>query len=89
MIRPDLGGMRRTFPFPQMLRALIDLIPILFLFGLIVGSIYAGWATPTEAAAVGVAGPSLVIALVFGGVSWVDAAPEPHGYGQNHIHDHA
>ncbi|AEI92923.1 TRAP transporter large permease [Roseobacter litoralis] len=69
MIRPDLGGLRRTFPFPQMLRALIDLVPILLLFGMIVGSIYAGWATPTEAAAVGVAG-AFVIALAFGGVSW-------------------
>ncbi|MEO9819622.1 MAG: TRAP transporter large permease subunit, partial [Paracoccaceae bacterium] len=69
LIRPDLGGTRRTFPFVQMLRALIDLVPILILFGMIVGSIYAGWATPTEAAAVGVAG-SFVIALVFGGVSW-------------------
>ncbi len=69
MIRPDLGGLRRTFPFPQMLRALIDLVPILLLFGLIVGSIYRGWATPTEAAAVGVAG-AFIIALAFGGVSW-------------------
>ena len=69
VIRPDLGGLRRTFPFPQMLRALIDLVPILLLFGMIVGSIYAGWATPTEAAAVGVAG-AFVIALAFGGVSW-------------------
>jgi TRAP-type C4-dicarboxylate transport system permease large subunit len=69
VIRPDLGGLRRTFPFPQMLRALIDLVPILLLFGLIVGSIYAGWATPTEAAAVGVAG-AFLIALAFGGVSW-------------------
>lgn len=69
VLRPDLGGTRRLFPFPQMLRALIDLIPILILFGLIVGSIYRGWATPTEAAAVGVAG-ALLIALAFGGVSW-------------------
>ncbi len=69
LVRPDLGGVRRTFPLAKMLRALIDLIPILILFGLIVGSIYRGWATPTEAAAVGVAG-ALVIALVFGGVSW-------------------
>ena len=69
MLRPDLGGNRRTFPFAQMLRALVDLVPILILFGLIVGSIYRGWATPTEAAAVGVAG-ALLIALAFGGVSW-------------------
>lgn len=68
LMRPSLGGTRRTFPFPLMLRALIDLVPILILFGLIVGSIYRGWATPTEAAAVGVAG-ALLIALFFGGVS--------------------
>jgi C4-dicarboxylate transporter, DctM subunit len=67
-IRPDLGGTQRTFPFPQMLRALVDLVPILILFGLIVGSIYRGWATPTEAAAVGVAG-AFLIAFAFGGVS--------------------
>jgi C4-dicarboxylate transporter DctM subunit len=69
VIRPDLGGNRRVFPFFQMARALIDLVPIMILFGLIVGSIYAGWATPTEAAAVGVAG-ALIIAMGFGGVSW-------------------
>jgi tripartite ATP-independent transporter DctM subunit len=68
LARPELGGVRRTFPFPQMLRALIDLVPILVLFGLIVGSIYRGWATPTEAAAVGVAG-AFVIAAFFGGVN--------------------
>jgi C4-dicarboxylate transporter DctM subunit len=69
LIRPDLGGNRRTFPFPKMLRALVDLLPILILFGLIVGSIYRGWATPTEAAAVGVAG-AFVIAAAFGGVNF-------------------
>lgn len=68
-IRPDLGGPRRVFSASQMARALIDLVPILILFGLIVGSIYRGWATPTEAAAVGVAG-AFVIAMAFGGVSW-------------------
>ncbi len=68
-IRPDLGGNRRIFPFFQMARALVDLLPILLLFGLIVGSIYLGWATPTEAAAVGVTG-ALIIATAFGGVSW-------------------
>ncbi|WP_415919192.1 TRAP transporter large permease [Tateyamaria sp. SN6-1] len=68
-IRPELGGNRRVFPFIQMARALVDLVPILILFALIVGSIYRGWATPTEAAAVGVAG-ALLIAVAFGGVNW-------------------
>ncbi len=68
LMRPGLGGDQRRFPLVDMLRALVHLIPILLLFAAIVGSIYAGWATPTEAAAVGVAG-ALVIAAVTGGVS--------------------
>lgn len=67
-IRPDLGGQRRVFPIAEMLRALFQLGPIILLFALIVGSIYKGWATPTEAAAVGVAG-ALVIAALFGSLS--------------------
>ncbi|MEL7344201.1 MAG: TRAP transporter large permease [Pseudomonadota bacterium] len=68
MIRPSLGGNRRTFPFPEMLRALLQLVPIILLFTIIIGTIYQGWATPTEAAAVGVAG-AILIAAIFGGVS--------------------
>ncbi|QFS83338.1 TRAP transporter large permease [Roseivivax sp. THAF197b] len=68
MIRPGLGGERRFFPFAQMLKALLELIPIILLFTVIIGTIYKGWATPTEAAAVGVAG-AIVIAAAFGGVS--------------------
>lgn len=68
IVKPRLGGQRRTFPLPQMLRALVHLMPIVLLFGIIVGSIYRGWATPTEAASVGVGG-ALFIAMLFGGVS--------------------
>lgn len=68
MVRPSLGGERRVFPFTQMLRALLQLVPIILLFTVIIGSIYKGWATPTEAAAVGVAG-AVLIAAIFGGVS--------------------
>ncbi|MEM9247263.1 MAG: TRAP transporter large permease [Pseudomonadota bacterium] len=68
LIRPELGGTRRTFPLAEMLRALIQLVPIILLFTIIIGTIYNGWATPTEAAAVGVMG-AIVIAALFGGVS--------------------
>ncbi|MGB0901520.1 TRAP transporter large permease [Halocynthiibacter sp.] len=68
MIRPELGGTRRFFPIAQMFQSLLQLLPIVLLFGAIIGTIYKGWATPTEAAAVGVAG-ALVIAAFFGGVS--------------------
>ena len=67
-IWPRLGGQRRIFALPEMLRALLELIPIILLFTVIIGTIYQGWATPTEAAAVGVAG-ALVIAGIFGGIS--------------------
>jgi C4-dicarboxylate transporter, DctM subunit len=67
-IRPELGGSRRSFPLGEMLRALLQLGPIILLFSVIIGTIYKGWATPTEAAAVGVAG-AIAIAAMFGGVS--------------------
>lgn len=66
---PSLGGERRVFPFSKMLGALVELLPIILLFAMIIGSIYRGWATPTEAAVVGVA-TALVIAAVFGTVDF-------------------
>lgn len=68
-IRPGLGGPRRVFSFSEMLHAFVQLAPIILLFSVIIGTIYKGWATPTEAAAVGVAG-AMVIAAFFGGISW-------------------
>lgn len=70
MVKPNLGGERRSFGTMEKVRALADLIPILVLLAAIVGSIYQGWATPTEAAAVGVAG-ALLIAAAVRGVGWV------------------
>lgn len=66
--RPSLGGERRLFTLMQRMRSLVQLVPVLLLFTVIIGTIYKGWATPTEAAAVGVAG-AIVIAALFGGVS--------------------
>ncbi|MEP2641587.1 TRAP transporter large permease [Roseobacter sp.] len=54
-IRPSLGGPGISASWHKRIKGLVDLIPLLGLFGAIVGSIYAGWATPTEAAAIGVA----------------------------------
>lgn len=67
-VRPELGGQRRTFPFREMLMGLVSLGPIIILFTIIIGSIYKGWATPTEAASVGVGG-AFVIAAMFGAIS--------------------
>ena len=45
------------------------LLPVVLLIVAVIGSIYGGWATPTEAASLGVAG-ALLIALVTGGLTW-------------------
>lgn len=52
----------------EQVRALVDLLPPLFIFSLVVGSIYAGWATPTEAASLGVLG-ALLLAAALGRLS--------------------
>jgi tripartite ATP-independent transporter DctM subunit len=61
----------------EKLRALLDLIPTAVLVALVLGSIYAGFATPTEAAALGVAG-AMVLAALEGRLTWrlMDAAAE-------------
>jgi len=51
---PELGGRRTTASWKARIRALPDLIPPLVIFLAVIGSIYAGLATATESAALGV-----------------------------------
>jgi len=53
-----------VYSFKDKLLALKKLIPIIILIGGVLGSIYQGVATPTEAAAIGVAGSILLSALL-------------------------
>jgi tripartite ATP-independent transporter DctM subunit len=69
VIKPSLGGQRRHFGWLERLHSLKDLLPILLLFAVIIGTIYYGIATPTEAAAVGVGG-AVLIAMSFGKFNW-------------------
>ena len=54
LIRPEWGGRKAETSWDSRIRALPDLIPPLFIFLVVIGSIYAGWATATESAALGV-----------------------------------
>jgi C4-dicarboxylate transporter DctM subunit len=54
LIRPDWGGKRTSASWHKRVRALPDLIPPVVIFVSVLGSIYAGWATATESAALGV-----------------------------------
>ncbi len=56
-------------PYAERMRALMDVWPVLLVFGLVVGGIYLGWFTPTEGAAVGAAGTG-IIALISGNLTW-------------------
>ena len=59
----------RHYSFMQKLHESRHLIPVVLLIAAVLGSIYSGVATATEAAAIGVLG-SLVISTVQGSMSW-------------------
>jgi tripartite ATP-independent transporter DctM subunit len=61
--RPAWGGAKISIAWAERFASLSDLLPPLSIFMLVVGSIYAGWATPTEAAALGVLGALALSAL--------------------------
>lgn len=68
-LRPGLAGEPYPrVPYLQRLRLLVTIWPVLLIFFLVIGGIYLGWFTPTEAAAIGAAGTAL-IALLRGGLS--------------------
>ncbi len=69
-VRPELspGGTERP-TLAERLAGVVNLVPILILMVLVLGSIYAGLATPSEAAAVGVAS-ALGLTVVTRQMSW-------------------
>ena len=68
-------GMRHPLPLPapvplsEKIASLVDLIPTMILILLVLGTIYAGLATPTESAALGVVG-AVIFALIARKLSW-------------------
>lgn len=54
ILRPGWGGEKLSYSWGERMQALPALVPPLGIFLVVVGSIYAGIATPTEAAALGV-----------------------------------
>lgn len=62
LINKDLTGESDRYTWEDRIKALPNLLPVILLILLVLGSIYTGWATPSEAAAVGVLG-AFIIAL--------------------------
>jgi len=69
LFRPAWGGRRIRSNWGERFAGLVHLVPPLGIFMLVVGSIYAGVATPTEAASLGVLG-ALALAWMAGRLSF-------------------
>jgi tripartite ATP-independent transporter DctM subunit len=63
LFRPDWSGVSPAASWRLRLSSLKDLLPPLAIFLVVIGSIYAGFATPTESAALGVLAALLLAAL--------------------------
>lgn len=58
-VRPDFGPAGKAMNLRDTLRASYSTLPVIILFGIVLGGIYSGIFTPTEAAGVGCAGAFL------------------------------
>tara|TARA_B100000989_G_scaffold168113_1_gene125795 strand:+ start:2489 stop:3895 length:1407 start_codon:yes stop_codon:yes gene_type:complete len=64
-MNPNLGPPGRRYSFNEKIKALPGILPIAIVITVIISAIYAGWATPTEAGALG-AFVVLIIAIMRG-----------------------
>jgi len=62
-LEDSASGLKRWVPF------LLHVLPLVSIFGMVVGAMTAGWATPTEAAALGAAG-TIVAAMLYRSLTW-------------------
>lgn len=69
VVKPTWGGKKIHARWSERLASLTHLAPPMGIFLLVVGSIYAGLATPTEAAALGVLG-AFILAACYGRLTW-------------------
>ena len=70
MLHPnEVPASDEDMPFIEKVKAARNLIPVVLLIGAVLGAIYTGFATATEAAAIGVTG-SLLLSLLQGSLNW-------------------
>jgi C4-dicarboxylate transporter DctM subunit len=54
-LKPSAGPAGPRVAWPERIRSLLTVVPVLFVFLVVIVGIYGGWANPTEAAAIGAA----------------------------------
>jgi len=52
-VRPELGPSVRGFSWPDRLRSLPGVLPVVAVVAIVISAVYLGWATPTESGALG------------------------------------
>ncbi|MBC6437584.1 MAG: TRAP transporter large permease [Rhodobacteraceae bacterium] len=62
LLRPEVTGTQIRYSWAERLSGTLGVVPPILIFILVIGSIYGGIATPTEAAALGVVGALLIAA---------------------------
>ena len=67
--KPEMGPAGPRASWTERITSLFQVGPVLAVFVVVIVGIYAGWATPTEAAAIGAAACG-IIAVVSGGLRW-------------------
>ncbi len=75
---PAAGPAAAKVPFGEMVKAQINIIPVLLVFLVVIVGIYGGWANPTEAASIGAACCGL-IAAISGGMRFKDFLESVYG----------
>ena len=68
-LNPSSAEIRERVDTAGRVKAIMEVWPVALIFALVIGGIYVGWFTPTEAAAVGAAGTGL-LALRSGELDW-------------------
>lgn len=69
LVRPEDVRSEVVQTHGGVLESIVDLLPFVLLIGSTMGSLYFGWATPTEAAAVGCVA-AIVFSKVWGDLNW-------------------
>jgi C4-dicarboxylate transporter DctM subunit len=66
-LKPGSAPAGPVVPWPERIKALLQVLPVLLVFVVVIVGIYGGWANPTEAAAIGAAACG-VLAVTQGGL---------------------
>ncbi|MBT3358138.1 MAG: TRAP transporter large permease [Rhodospirillales bacterium] len=69
VLNREMGPPGPRFPWSERLASLKKLLPTAVIFGVVLGGIYGGFFTPTEASAIGAAGV-VVVAALMGRLTW-------------------